>query len=192
MMKSSASRGGPSGRHTSRLARVAALHSGALELRVVRLRRVDPDDPLSAPVVGATYAWFELHVPRFVRPTTSSWRCRRFPLWYQGRDDYARSWSASFRMRGTGWRSLLTAANGQRDGGLRAVLASDGDGTRATQATRANPGDAAHQTHQTYQTHQTHQTHQAHTSKSYHREGLITGQRRLAGHRPVRDFGLPR
>ncbi|MBW8806673.1 MAG: sigma-70 family RNA polymerase sigma factor [Catenulisporales bacterium] len=35
------------------------------------------------------------------------------PLWYQGRDDYARFMERVFRMRGSTWRAFRTAANGQ-------------------------------------------------------------------------------
>ena len=35
------------------------------------------------------------------------------PLWYQGRDDYARFMERVFRLRGGGWRARLTTANGQ-------------------------------------------------------------------------------
>jgi RNA polymerase sigma-70 factor (ECF subfamily) len=35
------------------------------------------------------------------------------PLWYRGRDDYGRFMERVFRMRGTGWRAVLTSANGQ-------------------------------------------------------------------------------
>ncbi|MFL6110805.1 MAG: sigma-70 family RNA polymerase sigma factor [Catenulispora sp.] len=47
------------------------------------------------------------------------------PIWYQGRDDYARFMERGFRMRGTTWRTLPTAANGQP---AFAAYASDSGG----------------------------------------------------------------
>jgi RNA polymerase sigma-70 factor, ECF subfamily len=35
------------------------------------------------------------------------------PLWYRGRDDYARFMERVFRMHGPGWRAVPTSANGQ-------------------------------------------------------------------------------
>ncbi|GAA2031940.1 sigma-70 family RNA polymerase sigma factor [Catenulispora yoronensis] len=78
------------------------------------LREVD--DPAQRAVIERYMQAFEAaDVPSLVRLLADDviMEMPPVPLWYQGRDDYARFMERVFRLLGTGWRTRLTTANGQ-------------------------------------------------------------------------------
>ncbi|GAA1964031.1 sigma-70 family RNA polymerase sigma factor [Catenulispora subtropica] len=101
---------------------VASVNS-ALQRARVTVRGVEKpeavreaDDPEQRAVVERYLRAFEdADVPALVRLLADDviMEMPPVPLWYQGRDDYARFMERVFRMVGTGWSARLTTANGQ-------------------------------------------------------------------------------
>jgi RNA polymerase sigma-70 factor (ECF subfamily) len=101
---------------------VASVNS-ALQRARVTVRGVErpeavreADDPEQRAVVERYLRAFEdADVPGLVRLLTEDviMEMPPVPLWYQGRDDYARFMERVFRINGIGWRATLTTANGQ-------------------------------------------------------------------------------
>jgi RNA polymerase sigma-70 factor, ECF subfamily len=76
----------------------------------------EPDDPEARAVIERYVRAFEAaDVPAIVRLLADQvvLEMPPVPLWYRGRDDYARFMDRVFEMRGTGWRVRRLTANGQ-------------------------------------------------------------------------------